>query len=82
MADVTETRQLYDPELAGSRTAYLKSLDKLGAGLASQLQGYTGLDTSKFAPQVAGQDQYQTDAYTLAGQGIGAYQPYITQAEA
>ena len=40
------------------------------------------LDTSKFAPQVAGQDQYQQDAYTLAGQGIGAYQPYMTQAGA
>jgi len=40
------------------------------------------LDTSKFAPQVAAQDQYQQDAYTLAGQGIGAYQPYLTQAGA
>jgi len=40
------------------------------------------LDTSKFAPQVAGQDPYQTQAYNLAGAGIGAYQPYITQASA
>ena len=40
------------------------------------------LDTSQFAPQIAGQDQYQQDAYTLAGQGIGAYQPYLTQAGA
>tara|TARA_R100000322_G_scaffold137243_1_gene93037 strand:- start:92 stop:976 length:885 start_codon:yes stop_codon:yes gene_type:complete len=43
------------------------------------------LDTSKFAPTVAGQDQAQLDAYTMAttqGQGIGAFQPYITQAGA
>ena len=82
MADVTETRQLYDPELAGSRTAYLKSLDKLGAGLASQLQGYTGLDTSKFAPQIAAQDQLQktavSDAAGLASLvGPDAYQDYM-----
>jgi len=40
------------------------------------------LDTGKFAPTVAGQDPYQTQAYNLAGSGIGAYQPYITQAGA
>ena len=28
MADVTETRQLYDPQLTGSRTALLSSVDK------------------------------------------------------
>jgi len=42
----------------------------------------TPLDTTKFAPTVAGQDPYQTQAYNLAGSGIGAYQPYITQAAA
>jgi hypothetical protein len=41
------------------------------------------LDTSKFAPQVAAQDAAQTSAYNLAtGQGIGAFQPYLTQAGA
>ena len=60
---------------------YVEDLQK---DYGTQLTGLTatGLDTSKFAPQVAGQDQYQQDAYTLAGQGIGAYQPYLTQAEA
>ena len=60
---------------------YVEDLQK---DYGKQLTGLTatGLDTSKFAPQVAGQDQYQQDAYTLAGQGIGAYQPYITQASA
>ena len=60
---------------------YVEDLQK---DYGKQLTGLTAtpLDTAKFAPQVAGQDQYQTDAYTMAGQGIGAYQPYITQASA
>ena len=43
------------------------------------------LATDKFAPKVAGQDQAQQDAYTMAttqGQGIGAFQPYVSQAGA
>ena len=41
------------------------------------------LDTSLFAPKVAGQDAAQTSAYNLAtGQGIGAFQPYVSQAGA
>ena len=60
---------------------YVEDLQK---DYGKQLTAMTAapLDTSKFAPQVAGQDQYQQDAYTLAGQGIGAYQPYMTQAGA
>jgi hypothetical protein len=59
-------------------------VEDLQTDYGKQLTGLTAtpLDTAKFAPQVAGQDQYQQDAYTLAGQGIGAYQPYITQASA
>ena len=41
------------------------------------------LDTSKFAPKVAGQDTLQQQAAAMAGtqgQGIGAFQPYLTQA--
>ena len=47
-----------------------------------QLAGLTSipLDTSQFAPQVAGQDPLQTQAATLAGTGVGAYQPYLSQA--
>ena len=43
------------------------------------------LDTSAFAPTVAGQDPAQQQAYQMAttpGQGIGAFQDYITQAQA
>ena len=55
---------------------------QLGQDYATQLTGLTSLplDTSKFAPQVAGQDPLQTQAATLAGQGVGSYQPHLTQA--
>ena len=60
---------------------YVEDLQK---DYGKQLTSLTGteLDTGAFAPKVAPQDQYQQDAYTLAGQGIGAYQPYLTQAGA
>jgi len=55
---------------------------QLGQDYATQLTGLTSvpLDTSQFAPQVAGQDPLQTQAATLAGQGVGAYAPYLSQA--
>ena len=63
---------------------YVEDLQK---DYGTQLTAATAapLDTSKFAPQVAAQDAAQTSAYNLAttqGQGIGAFQPYITQAGA
>ena len=60
---------------------YVEDLQK---DYGTQLTAATAapLDTSKFAPQVAAQDPFQTQAYNLAGSGIGAYQPYITQASA
>ena len=62
-------------------------VEDLQRDLGTQLTGLTAapLATDKFAPQVAGQDQAQRDAYTMAttqGQGIGAFQPYISQAGA
>jgi len=55
---------------------------QLGQDYGQQLTGLTSvpLDTSQFAPQVAGQDPLQTQAATLAGQGVGAYAPYLSQA--
>jgi len=55
---------------------------QLGQDYATQLTGLTSvpLDTSKFAPSVAAQDPLQTQAATLAGQGVGSYQPHLTQA--
>jgi hypothetical protein len=54
----------------------------LGQDYAQQLTGLTSvpLDTSRFAPQVAAQDQLQTQAASLAGSGVGSYQPYLNQA--
>jgi hypothetical protein len=55
----------------------------LGQDYAKQLTGLTSvpLDTSRFAPQVAAQDQLQTQAASLAGSGVGSYQPFLNQAE-
>ena len=85
MAEITETRQLYDPQLTGSRTALLSSVDKLGSGLASQLANYQGLDVSQFAPEIAKRNALQTDpegqvaglvqdaqARATAAQGLGS----------
>ena len=57
-------------------------INQLGQDYGQQLAGLTAipLDTSTFAPQVAGQDPLQTQAATLAGSGVGAYSPYLTQA--
>ncbi len=68
-----------------SRTLPPQFVEDLGKDYATQLTNLTSqaLDTTKFQPTVAGQDQAQKDAYTMAttqGQGIGAYAPYLTQA--
>ena len=59
-------------------------ISQLGQDYGQQLAGLTAipLDTSQFAPTVAAQDPLQTQAATLAGTGVGAYQPYLTQAAA
>ncbi len=71
---ITETRSL-PPQF----------VEDLGKDYATQLTGLTSqpLDTTKFQPMVAGQDQATKDAYSLAttqGTGIGAYAPYLSQA--
>ena len=47
----------------------------LGVDYGKQLAGLTSipLDTARLAPQVAGQDPLQTQAYNLAGSGVVAY---------
>ena len=62
-------------------------IEALGQQYGQDITALTGkaMPTAGYAPTVAGQDQAQLDAYTratTAGQGIGAYQPYITQAGA
>ena len=71
---ITETRSL-PPQF----------VEDLGKDYATQLTGLTSqkLDTTKFQPMVAGQDQATKDAYTQAttqGQGIGAYAPHLQAA--
>ena len=68
-----------------SRSLPPQFVEDLGRDYATQLTGLTGieLDTKKFQPMVAGQDQAQRDAYSMAttqGQGIGSYAPYLQQA--
>ena len=64
MAETT-TRQLPAP-----------FIEALGKTYADQLTKQVGkpVDTSKFAPQVAAQDQLQKDAASLAASGVGSYQ--------
>ena len=57
------------PILEGSLTAFLKSIDKLGAGAVPST--FTGIDTTKFDPKVAQQVKLQTDAAARAAE-LGA----------
>ena len=52
------------PILEGSLTAFLKSIDKLGAGAVPST--FTGIDTTKFDHQVAARTKAQTDALAAA----------------
>ena len=58
-------------------------IEDLGKDYAKQLTATTAIpvDTSKFAPTVAGQDVLQQRAATLAGSGVGSFQPFITAAQ-
>ena len=72
---VTETRNLPAPFIQSLGEYYAKELPKLTKDK---------MDTSQWAPTIAGQDQLQTDAATLAGtqgKGIGAFEDYITSAK-
>ena len=70
---VTQTQTLPAPFLTDVTKDYAKRLGQVTA---------PAMDTSKFAPTVAAQDPLQTQAYTLGQAGVGAYQPYVTQAGA
>ena len=60
------------PIIEGSLTAFLKSIDKLGAGAVPS--SFAGIDTSKFAPSIADESQLQQFARTQAG-GLGSLMP-------
>ena len=66
-----------------TRTLPAQFIEDLGKDYAKQLTATTAIpvDTSKFAPQVAAQDALQTQAATLAGTGVGSFQPFIQAAQ-
>ena len=66
---VQETRQLPAPFIESLGKDYAKGLTDLTK---------TPLQTAQFAPKIAPQHQLQQDAVTLAQQGLGGYEPYIT----
>ena len=58
-------------------------IEDLGKDYAKQLTATTAIpvDTSKFAPTVAGQDVLQQRAAALAGSGVGSFEPFIQAAQ-
>ena len=71
---ITETRNLPAP-----------FIQKLGEHYGAELPALTSqeMDTSQWAPTIAGQDTLQTQAASLAGtqgKGIGAFEDYLTAA--
>ena len=71
------------PIIEGSLTAFLKSIDKLGAGAVPST--FTGIDTSAYDPQVAARTTAQTDALAAATApamaglvGPDAYQQFMS----
>ena len=67
-----------------TRSLPAQFIEDLGKDYAKQLTATTAIpvNTSKFAPTVAGQDVLQQRAATLAGSGVGSFQPFIDQAKA
>ena len=66
-----------------SRVLPAQFIEDLGKDYGTQLAALTAqpIDTSRIAPSVAAQDPLQTQAATLAQQGIGSYQPFVTGAQ-
>ena len=71
------------PILEGSLTAFLKSIDKLGAGAVPST--FTGIDTTAYDPKVAARTKAQTDALAAATApemqalvGPDAFKPFMS----
>ena len=66
-----------------TRTLPAQFIEDIGKDYAKQLAATTAIpvDTSKFAPTVAAQDPLQQRAATLAGTGVGAFEPFIQSAQ-
>ena len=70
------------PIIEGALTSFLETIKKLQPGTIPA-GGFTGIDTTKFAPTIAAESQLQQDARTAAA-GLGAltgpqaYEPYMS----
>ena len=66
-----------------TRSLPAQFIEDLGKDYAKQLTAATsvGIDTSKFAPKVAGQDVLQQAAAGLTASGVGSFQPFIQAAQ-
>ena len=66
-----------------TRSLPAQFIEDLGKDYAKQLTAATAIpvDTSKFAPTVAGQDVLQQRAAALAGSGVGSFEPFIQAAQ-
>jgi len=66
-----------------TRSLPAQFIEDLGKDYAKQLTATTAIpvDTSKFAPTVAGQDPLQQRAAALAGSGDGSFEPFIQAAQ-
>ena len=60
----------------GEDAAQFKARQDAATQFGIRQQSLSGL-----APQVAAQDALQTQAQTLATQGVGSFQPYLTAAQ-
>ena len=77
MAEVVQQQILPAPFIEAAAKPYLQDLTKAVGGLKA-----ADLSKSLGSQFIAGQDPLQAQAQTLATQGIGAYQPFLTSAAA
>ena len=77
MAEVTQQQILPAPFIEAAAKPYLQEL-------TSAVGGFKAADLSKTLGSqfIAGQDPLQAQAQQIATQGIGAYQPFLTSAQA
>ena len=77
MAEVVQQQILPAPFIEAAAKPYLQELTTAVGGLKA-----ADLSKSLGSQFIAGQDPLQAQAQTLATQGIGAYQPFLTSAAA
>ena len=71
---VTESRQLYNPQIESLMGKYATAVGTRAA------TPFTPQQLQDLAPTVAGQTALQQQATSLTGAGLGAYQPYVQAA--